>query len=134
MSWRETADVRGSRKAFEDRADQMEARLAPGESVLLVSPAGKITCGFTTLQGRLTVFMITTRRFYATSTTLYLGRLKELDIPVAEIGDGTVHKAANQVFTRYSCPVRRGVELTLLLPTPADAEAVGQAFVRVASV
>lgn len=130
MSWRDTAEVLGKRQAFESRADEMEAKLAPGESVLLIGHAGKISCGFTTLQGRLTLFMVTTNRFYATTKTLYLGRRKELDIPLAEIGDGIVHKAANQLFTRYSCRLRRGVDLTLLLTTPSDAESVGRAFAR----
>ncbi len=130
MSWRETAEVLGRRQAFENRADEMEARLAPSESVILIGHAGKISCGFTTLKGRLTLFMVTTNRFYATTKTLYLGRFKELDIPLAEIGDGTVHKGANQLFTRYSCRLRRGVDLTLLLTTPSDAEAVGRAFAR----
>lgn len=133
MSWRETADVRGRREAFENRADEMEAALAPHESVILVGPAAKVTCGFTTLQGRLTVFMVTTNRFYATTKTLYLGRGKELDIPLAEIGDGTVHKAASQLLTRYSCRLRRGVDLTLFLALPADADAVGRAFMQAAT-
>jgi hypothetical protein len=133
MSWRTTADIRASGKTFDALADEMAVKLDPDESVLLVCDAGKVTCGFTTLQGRLTVVMITTKRFCATAKSLYFGRMKELDIPIAEIGDGIVHRGAKQLLTRYSCKVRRGTELTIYLALPDDADAVGRACVQATS-
>src|SRR5689334_15787862 len=106
MSWRQGADVRASGKTFDAIADEMAAKLDPDESVLLVCDAAKVTCGFTKLEGRLVVAMITTKRFYATAKSLYLGRPRELTLPISEIGDGVIHRGAKQLLTRCTCEVR----------------------------